>query len=49
MNSEPIPESAAAAASLDPLEAERLSAWLDGELDARAAEPVMAQLLRQRP
>ncbi len=45
MNPQPATEAAAPAASGG--DAERLSAWLDGELEPHAATPVMEQLLRQ--
>jgi sigma-E factor negative regulatory protein RseA len=47
MKSEATPESAAAPASGAGGEAERLSAWLDGELDAQEAEPLVGKLVRQ--
>src|SRR5271169_2946672 len=45
MKSQPMPEGAADPQSED----ERLSAWLDGELDATAAEPLVRSLLNGRP
>jgi sigma-E factor negative regulatory protein RseA len=47
MKSEATPESAAAPASGAGGEAERLSAWLDGELDAQEAEALVGSLVRQ--
>jgi sigma-E factor negative regulatory protein RseA len=48
MNSGTTPQTAAGDSPGDATDAEVLSAWLDGELDGAAAEPVVARLLRQR-
>ncbi|SPE29937.1 putative Anti-sigma factor [Burkholderiales bacterium] len=49
MKSQPIPEVAAVSTADPQSEAERLSAWLDGELEANAAEPLVQKLLNGRP
>lgn len=45
MKAQPESERTSAGAQDTPGDAERLSAWLDGELDAPAAEPLVQQLL----
>jgi len=47
MNSGTMPQAAASDAPRGAADAEELSAWLDGELEDPAAEPVLAGLLRQ--
>jgi sigma-E factor negative regulatory protein RseA len=47
MNSGTMPQTADGATAAGDTDAEQLSAWLDGELDDPAADPVVARLLRQ--